>query len=81
MTVRIKGHFDGKTIVRTNQSLAGGNPCDCRIRHGTESFCSAATLDERLSALAKDRVKSDTRCIDSRTMLFGRENMYGDEGR
>jgi len=41
MTVRIKGHFDGKTIVPDEPvNWPAGTPVTVGIRHGTESFCS-----------------------------------------
>ena len=80
MTVRIKAHFDGKTIVPDEPvDLPVGTPVTVEFTD-PGGVALAPTVEERLAALHRIASRaSNTPGIPLAALR--RENMYGDEGR
>ena len=80
MVVRIKAHFDGKTIVPDE-------PID--VEPGTPLTVEYSTVGEKRSELTVEEKHEIIRRIASRAVkgppipdeALRRENMYGDDGR
>jgi len=80
MTVRIKGHFDGKMIVPDEPvDWPAGTPLIVEV-YSSARNPPAPTLEERLDALHRIASRS---CTSPGIPLeaLRRENMYGDDGR
>jgi hypothetical protein len=80
MTVRIKAHFDGKTIVPDEPvDLPVGTPVTVEFPD-PGGVALAPTVEERLEAIQRIAERA-TRGTPIPAEALRRENMYGDEGR
>jgi hypothetical protein len=80
MTVRIKAHFDGKTIVPDEPvSFPAGTSLIVEATMPA-GIAPAPTVEERLAAIRRiaSRATQGPQIPDG---AFRRENMYGDDGR
>jgi hypothetical protein len=80
MTVRIKAHFDGKTIVPDEPvDLPVGTAVVVEATLSSKTTVSP-TVEERLAAVRRIAGRA-TRGRPIPNEAFRRENIYGDDGR
>jgi len=81
MTVRIKAHFDGKTIV-PDEPVCFPVGTSLIVVEATmpAGIAPATTVEERLAAIRRIASRA-TRGAEIPDEALRRENMYGDDGR